>query len=422
MKKYMKKLLYLLRDVMLLVFNTILPERTKENIRQWVYNLCYKKYPIIKRPDQELNLYCHINDARWETAYLPEIYGIAKEREITCAWPEENFFLIKNAVVCYDSDIVITPKGVYWSKYNEDDFTSGALPYDRNLKSFNKDYIFIKPNKKKVFIKGRTLSLIGKFSYYWSHFLFEFICKMYYAGELGLFNTPINILTDKTNDNNIEELINTYLAKYPNVQRINVLKNVDYQCEELLCMRETGSNYNEMKFTLLHRFTVPNSVTSMLQKYISNPYTNKLRRDGAFHKKLFLSRHGKSLVNGRTLRNIEEVENYFKEQGFYFVEGAELSLAEKAELFFHAEYIVGLHGSAWQNTIFCKDAKCLQITNHRYVEESIFYTLSKNNVKRWINVTGIDDNAFRNSDFYIPLGKIIAAYDLLLNDSDNKPL
>ena len=104
------------------------------------------------------------------------------------------------------------------------------------------------------------------------------------------------------------------------------------------------------------------------------------------------------------------------------VEGAELSLAEKAELFFHAEYIVGLHGSAWQNTIFCKDAKCLQITNHRYVEESIFYTLSKNNVKRWINVTGIDDNAFRNSDFYIPLGKIIAAYDLLLNDSDNKPL
>ncbi len=388
---------------------------------KWI-SFHYKKYRIIKNPDAELTIIYHIKGPTWETSYAPEIFGIAKERISTASWPSENFYEIKNALVSYDSDVVLTPNGAYWSKYNEDDFVTAAKPYDRNVVLFNRDFVYIKKYNRKVFIKGKTLSLIGKYSYYWSHFLFEFVCKMYFAGEAGLLDQDINILTDGTNDSNLEEIINTYLSRYPRVHRIIIDKDVDYECEELVCMRETGSNYNEMKFTLEYRFAVPSNVTEMLHKYVSTPYIEKVKNNPVKYTKLFLSRHGRNNANGRSLRNIDEIESYFKEQGFYFVEGADLSLEEKADLFYHADIIVGLHGSAWQNVIFCKDVRCLEMSNHRYIEETLFSTMAKENTKRWMKLSGYDDNNGRNSNYYIPLDKVKVAYKMLINNKENIPL
>ena len=97
------------------------------------------------------------------------------------------------------------------------------------------------------------------------------------------------------------------------------------------------------------------------------------------HKKLFLARH-----SNRKLTNTEEIEAYFREQGFYFVEGFELSLEEKVDIFYHAEIIVGLHSSAWQNIIFCNNVFFYIIKkSFDFSSVTIFYFIISPHNKKW---------------------------------------
>ncbi len=395
----------------------LIPKTIRIKLRQYERISRSKVHPIIKNPHEEFEILYHIKDATWETVYAPAIYGIAKERIATGMWPAEDIFLIKHGIVCCASDTIRTPKGVWWNKYNDNDFVTCAIPGDCNVLSFNRDTVTICPNKKNIRLSGKTLSLIGVYSHAWSHFLFEFVSKMYYAGEAGLLNQDVFLLTDEYNDSNIEDVINNYITSYPKVRRIIAKKNTDYICEELICMRETGSNYNDVKFFLFQPFIIPSNVTNMVQKYIVKPYIQKIKNRPAKHTKIYLSRH-----SNRILNNTEEVEKYFKDLGFYFIEGQELSLEEKADLFYHAEVVVGPHSSAWQNIIFCNKVKCLMFCNYRYVEEVVFSTMAKENVESWLNVSGFDDNEYRRSNYTISLEKIKSAYDVLINNKEHKPL
>ena len=146
-------------------------------------------------------------------------------------------------------------------------------------------------------------------------------------------------------------------------------------------------------------------VTKKLHEYVVQPIVKNIQNNPTRHKKIYLTRH-----SNRKLTNTDEIEEYFKGRGFYFVEGFELTLEEKVDLFYHAKEIVGLHSSAWQNIIFCNNVKCLMLVNNRFAPEMLFYTMAKENVNIWLNVCGQDVNDTRRSDFYIPLDKVKDAY------------
>ena len=372
-----------------------------------------KSYIIVKNPSEVFDVVAHVQDATWNTMYTPEIFEISKERKLVAKYPSIDFFSIKNGIVNINSDIVVTDKGAWWEKYNEEDFVTLALPADGNLVSYNSDTVTIVPAIRKETIYGRVLPITGVYSSAWSHFLFQFLCKLICAGEAGLLDEPITILVNDFNDENIEKILDNFLKKYPNVSRKIGRNGVDYICEELICTRSMSTSYNEAKVFWDYRLVIPELVVKKLHEYVSMPFIEKVKDKPTKHKKIFLSRH-----TNRKLVNTEEVERYFKEQGFYFVEGSELSLEEKVSLFYHAEEIVGLHSSAWQNIIFCNHAKCLMLTNNRFAPEMLFYTMAKENVSRWLNVCGQDVSDNRRSDYYIPLEKIRSAYSQLLEKNN----
>lgn len=388
----------------------IIVHDVRKIIRFFRILLFKKTYIIIKQPSSIFEIVAHIQDETWNTMYTPEIFEISKERILIAKYPEIVFYNIERGVINVGSDIVLTDKGAWWEKYNEEDFTTLALPADANLVSFDADNVTILPAVRKEYIRGRVLPITGVYSYAWSHFLFQFLCKLICAGEAGLLQDKITLLTNEYNDENIEYILSNFLSNFPKVERRVAERGVDYICEHLICTRSMSTSYNEAKVFWDYRLVVPNLVVNKLHEYVSFPIIDKIKNNPQRHKKIFLSRH-----TNRKLTNTQEVESYFKELGFYFVEGFELTLEEKVDLFYHAEIIVGLHSSAWQNIIFCNKAKCLMLVNNRFAPEMLFYTMAKDNVSRWINVCGLDVNDNRRSDFYIPLEKIKRAYEQLIN-------
>ena len=413
MSQFVKRIKRVLKPIKSYLPSCVFDQYRK--LKKWFYYLLYgEKYLIIKKPQDVFEVLYHIKDRTWEVMYTPEIYETCKERTIIASVPAQDIYLVKEAIVCAESDLVLSSIGAWWDKYNEEDFVTSAVPCDCNLYMYDKCYVKIIHKSKRVYITGKVVSLVGVWSYAWSHFLFQFVCKLFYAGEAGLLDDEIVLLTNDFHDANIEEIVNDYLKKFPKVKRVNVLPDIEYCCDQLICMPSMTISYNEMKYILDYRLITPKHVIDKLMKYIVDPLKERVKNKPCRHKKIYLSRK-----TNRILNNLEEVESFFREQGFYFVEGQELSLEEKADLFYHADIIVGSHSSAWQNIIFCKNAKCLMFCNNRFATEMVFYSMAKDCVSGWLNVTGQDDSAERRSNYTIDLEKIEKAYNQLIGNNKN---
>ena len=128
--------------------------------------------------------------------------------------------------------------------------------------------------------------------------------------------------------------------------------------------------------------------------------------------KIFLGRPSTK----RTLTNFDEIHKYFMNLGFVDIDPATLSLEEKADIFYHAKIVVGLLGSSFFNLIFGNNTKCLCLTNFRFITDNACYMLIRNNVSKFINVTGQDENYSYHTNFYISLDKIKSAYTMLISE------
>jgi hypothetical protein len=73
-------------------------------------------------------------------------------------------------------------------------------------------------------------------------------------------------------------------------------------------------------------------------------------------KRLFVSRAG---IGRRRLLNEAALEAGLAERGFSIIHPEKLSLAEQAALFRDAELVVGVHGSALTNLVWCRDLKAV---------------------------------------------------------------
>jgi len=383
-------------------------------LRRKIYVLLYcKQYKLIKRPEDIFKVLYRIKEETWEHSYTPTVFEIVKEREIIAKYPVQEIYQMENAIICAGSDIVLTEKGAWWDKYNDEDFMSCAIPADCNVYYYNREIVYAKKIKKPVFISGISLSLVGVWSYAWSHFLFQFLCKLYYAGKAGLLDQEITLITNDFKDPNINQVIAEYLIKYPKVKWMKTAERIPYKCENLICAPAMATNYDEFHYYLEYRLVIPHTVMDALSEYLVKPLIQKVKNNPQKYKKLFLERK-----NNRYLNNREEVEEFFRQEGFHFVECADLSLEEKADLFYHAEIIVGSSSSAFTNMIFCNGAKCMAFTNNRFANDGQMYCLSKKNLSRYFKVSGYDDSYNRRSNYTIPLDRIKAAYSALLNNEE----
>lgn len=70
--------------------------------------------------------------------------------------------------------------------------------------------------------------------------------------------------------------------------------------------------------------------------------------------KIFLDRKKDLNYDKRKIVNINEVKNFLKKNGFKIVIPEEYSFAQQVNFFNKAKIIVGIHGAAFTNIIFCK--------------------------------------------------------------------
>ena len=364
-------------------------------------------YPIIKDIKNVFPVLCKVKEASWDEMLYPPLYGKSKEQYMKVYTDSQYAVEILNARINSDSDVIITSQGAYWDKYNEEEFITWAKPEDTNVAYYNSDSIAIVHCRRVEKISGITLSLIGTCCYHWAHFLMQFACMMYYAGENGLLDQDVTILYQDRGDKCIRQFIDDYIANYPNVKLKYADCGVDYICEKLIAIPATTPNFNFYKFRLDYPYVVPSCVLERIDKYVVKPYIEKVRNNKPTYEKIFLGRRGMR----RTLINYDEIHDFFIKKGFVDIEGANLTLEQKADIFYHAKEVVGVSGGSEENLIFSHGAKCMFFINYHIATLTWSYMQTKNKVACWINVAGQDEAPSHFSNFTIPLEKAQKAYE-----------
>ena len=145
--------------------------------------------------------------------------------------PAEYIYKGNNAKVSVESDAVITSSGVYWDKFNTEEFITWANPCDKNILWYDKANVGVKRSINQEIVPGRTLSLLGVWAYHWGQCMYQFLPKLVTAGEAGLLNHSITLLIDDNEDVTIMEIINNYLLNFPNVKIKFAKSKIDFICE-----------------------------------------------------------------------------------------------------------------------------------------------------------------------------------------------
>ena len=306
---------------------------------------------------------------------------------------------------------MVADSGAYWGKYNDEEFVTYSIPLDNNVIWYDRDTIVLDRFKCIENVSGRVLPLIGHDAHHWVHSIYEFLPRLFSAGEAGLLETQMTVLIIENQDHTIVEIINNYLKQYPAVQIKKVKYGVAYKCEELFFQPVVGPSCSSYKFRLDYPWYIPSYIIEQANKYIVEPLIERVKDNSSKYEKIFLGRSPMYTKNNRTLINYDEVHDFFSEKGFIDIEGATLSLEEKADIFYHAKKIVALHGSATMNFLFCNQANCMVLGNYRFATDPVTYPFIRDKVSSYVYVTGQDDSSEYHSSYYIPLEKIKKVYE-----------
>ena len=368
-------------------------------------------YPIIKNPEAVFRVAANVKDPSWEHAYYAECYEHNKEQKLEVYSPRDEIFIVKNGIVIEGSDVLVTEYGAYWGKYNDEEFVTFCKPLDDNVVSYDRGKIKLDKFKRIEFVPGRVLPLIGHDAHHWVHNIYEFLPRLFSAGEAGLLNTSMKVLIIDDVDKTIMEIVKNYLTKFPTTQIVKANYGVAYKCEELYFQPVVGPSCSGYKFRLDYPWYIPHYIIEQVYRYVVNPVIERVKNMPPRYDKIFLGRSPQYAKNTRTLINYEEVHDYFISNGYVDIEGSVLTLDEKANIFYHAKEIVALFGSTTMNFIFCNQAKCIVLGNYLFATEPVIYPFFRERFSRYIYVTGQDESSEFHSSYYIPLDKIKKVYE-----------
>lgn len=368
--------------------------------------------PIVKHLEEFYEKVYHIKDATWEKMHIPAIYKMMQLCNVECYHGEQDILRIPNAKVYNVSDVVLTSEGVVWDKACRQDF-SKILPYDSNYLKHDIDNVYLLKYRRSVHVKGVVLSLLGVHADVWAHFLIQFLPKLFYAEEAGLFEKPISLLVPKYKDENIKEMVNMIIGKYDTINVIEAENNVEYLCETLMYMPTASYIGNNFCYTSPFDTVIPQNVFSRIQTKIVDPLIEKVKDNPVKYEKLYLPRKNSGY---RATTNIHEVDEYFRAKGFHFVEGSQMTMEEKADMFMHAKVIAGPYSSAWINTIFCRGAKGLILTNVSKSIETYYLSLAGENNIEFMHVQGYDLGSDHQCNFYMPMERVEEVYTRFIGE------
>lgn len=377
----------------------------------WIKAHKCDKYPIIPLTEiKNQPLHYRIKESTWESVKIAQRFEFSQECQMDVWFEAQAIIPLKCACVFYKSNIVLWHDGVIWDKCYYPNF-SKIMPLDSNVHTYDRQYVWLRKNDKEELISGKVISLLGVHAAIWAHFINQYLPKLYYAERAGLLNENVTILIHPVEDSNIREIFDEYAVKYPTIKFLEVQDGTRYNCEELLYMPSASHMDDHAIYLQTCDIVIPKVVRDLLRTQLVQPLIDKIKNKPTKHTKLYIIRRD----TYRKIINWQEIEKYFIDNGFYPVEGANLTLLEKADLFYHAQYIVGIDCAGWSNMMFCNQAKAIILSN---IPHSIYPFVSAyaemGNVDL-LRVTGDDTwGSSPHVDSYIPLEKVKRAYNQLM--------
>ena len=392
----------------------VLRNRVMHKTRNLSYNIkriikktfFFNTYNIIKKPSDIFPVYYHIKDNTWEDLYISEVFEISKEYVIKCFHKNQDIIELNNVIISPCSNILITDKGVIWDKSEGSNFTK-VIPLDSNLAGYNPPQIKVLKNKKIKEINDECIFLGGVHSTIWSHFLVEYLPKLYYACDSGLLEKPIKVLIPKYNDPHIREIVYDYVSLYPNASLIELDNKCDYKCKRLFHIPIASQASDHADYCMPIDFLLPTNVVVRLRNHLMQ----YVIPDNHFYEKIYLARRG----TYRSMSNWQEAEDYFAGVGFKIIKPHEMTLEEKITMFYNAKIIVGPYSAAFTNLLFSNKCKVLIFSPLIRAYETYYKTIGQISELDILNVTGTDSSSNIHTSFFVPVEKIKQAYYKLLN-------
>ena len=395
-----------------------------DSFRMWLKQKDSVCYPIIKNPEEVFEKVYHIKDATWEPFYMPDIYHLRQGLKGALYHKAQDILLInEEGTLAANSDVICTSQGVVWDKYYEDVFPYMKV-FDENVYKHEGNAIWLRNADKEIYVQGNCFSMLGTFSTIWSHFLIQFLPKLYYAEEAGLLDQEITLLLPYYKDSQVAYLVDKVLERHP---KLKVLKDCptdyrkNYRCQKLYYIPTASLVSNDYVYPSMLHYVIPMRVIDIIKNNVVKPEIAKLSHQKSPNKKIYLVR--------RTYRvpvEVEKIENFFEQEGFLLIEPHKLSFQEKVSIFQQASIIVGPHSSAWSNLIFANNnPKCLMFSSINWIDDTYGGYLNQNFNYTIMQVAGnadgkYDDIHYDHHNYDLTLEKVKNAYfELLQNKNQN---
>lgn len=364
----------------------------------------------IKRPEEEGTKICIFKEETKEKFVMPHVLGFI-EGNFTIDYQEIALWKFEGAKIFYSSDVVVTRNGkAIWPKFFK-------YNYNHNI-TLDKNTVFLpdglSEHNNKLSVKHYrhvtnldvVFSMIGVFDNIWAHALVEYVPKL---GVLGMAikdsAKKITVVVPEYKDEQLKEIVYTILDKY-DVNIYQISKNEAIMANTLYFIERPTTFTDHETSVSVGDSTVPEATAVFVKKEIVEPLQRDVKLNPQY-KKIFLARRGglgKGLINGA------EVEKFFEDLGFVFVEPHKLSLKEKVTMFMSAEYIAGPGGSAFTNLIFCRPGtKAIKFSNFQRQFENLTCLSIQHFGVDVIYLTGRDDKSAKNlshCSYYLPLDKV----------------
>ena len=243
---------------------------------------------------------------------------------------------IQDLAIIKDNSIINGPS----YQYRSDKI---GLPYNEHC-SLNNVFEKGTPRFKKKF-KGKIFSLLtggGGNHNYW-HWLFDVLPRIAILEESKINVNIDYYLFPDLNEKFQSESVD--LLNIPTTKRLSSRVIRHLSGDQIIA---TSHPYNLLNDPLLDSLHIPQWIISFLKNKFLTNFDNHEKK----YKKIFINRKdGKTM---RFINNENEVEEFLKQKNFHSLTLSNYSFLEQIKIFNNAEYIVGLHGAGFANTVFCK--------------------------------------------------------------------
>ncbi|CAD6491159.1 MAG: hypothetical protein FFODKBPE_00096 [Candidatus Argoarchaeum ethanivorans] len=302
-------------------FNDSIPQQMAGS---WIKDVIPEQSVELKRPNS-------VND---------EIYPAFSECGKSDLSPKAYLCFLKNARVVNENGVIISYDGKVFT-----DFTSELGKPIEEHEVF-KSYIHKSQFRKECLA---TITSPGSTGYF--HWIFESLPR------LKLLEAAIDEIDYLIVPSNLKgfHLATLNLSGFPEEKLLKIKDGDHLQCERL-SVPFLSSGVQKWACEFLRE--------SFLPKYLAEP-----------HRLIYISRKDALY---RKIINENEVEDYLREIGFEIVQMSELNFLEQVKICAEAQIVVGPHGAGLGNTVFCRNAKILEIFSPSYV--NVCYWILSNQV------------------------------------------